>query len=84
MTKAQAITRTTNKYPAMSVAVATYYVEEILGYYADQHYHDHRISWGHTLADMALKKRRSCDRRLKDINQIKCLEKGQNNVNIST
>ena len=35
MTKSQAITRTMNKYPAMSVAVATYYVEEILGYYAD-------------------------------------------------
>ena len=59
MTKSQAITRTMNKYPAMSVAVATYYVEEVLGYYADQHYHDHRISWGYPLADMAL--RRSAD-----------------------
>ena len=35
MTKKAAITRTMNKYPAMSVAVATYYVEEVLGYHAD-------------------------------------------------
>ena len=35
MTKEQAITRTMNKYPAMTKAVATYHVEEVLGYYAD-------------------------------------------------
>ncbi len=35
MSKEAAITRTMNKYPAMNRAVATYYVEEVLGYYAD-------------------------------------------------
>ena len=35
MSKSQAITRIMNKYPAMNKAVATYYVEEVLGYYAD-------------------------------------------------
>ena len=35
MSKSQAITRIMNKYPAMNKATATYYVEEVLGYYAD-------------------------------------------------
>ena len=35
MTKNQAITKTMNKYPAMSEAAAKYYVEEVLGYYVD-------------------------------------------------
>jgi len=35
MTKEQAIARTMRKYPAMNKVVATYYVEEVLGYYAD-------------------------------------------------
>jgi len=32
MDKSQAIKQTLAKYPAMSVATATYYVEEVLGY----------------------------------------------------
>ena len=35
MSKESAIKSTMNKYPAMTKAVATYYVEEVLGYYAD-------------------------------------------------
>ena len=35
MTKNQAIKSVMKQYPAVSVAVATYYVEEVLGYHAD-------------------------------------------------
>ena len=35
MSKQTAIKSVMKQYPAMSVAVATYYVEEVLGYYAD-------------------------------------------------
>ena len=35
MSKEQAIKSTMHKFPAMTKAVATYYVEEVLGYYAD-------------------------------------------------
>ena len=35
MTKEQAIKSVMKQYPAMTQAVATYYVEEVLGYYAD-------------------------------------------------
>ena len=51
MTKNQAIKSVMKQYPAMSVAVATYYVEEVLGYHADQYNHDNRVSWIHHLAD---------------------------------
>ena len=35
MSKQSAIKSVMKQYPTMSVAVATYYVEEVLGYYAD-------------------------------------------------
>ena len=35
MTKEQAINKIMGQYPGMSQAVAKYYVEEVLGYYAD-------------------------------------------------
>ena len=35
MTKEQAINKIMGQYPGMTKAVATYYVEEVLGYYAD-------------------------------------------------
>jgi len=35
MTKTQAIKATMDKYPSMTLAVATYYVEEVLGYYGN-------------------------------------------------
>ena len=35
MSKQAAIKSVMKQYPAMTQAVATYYVEEVLGYYAD-------------------------------------------------